>query len=129
VTPTTDQLNEWAAEALGWVLNQAVAPNVYMNIDRYVTKTHSDWHPSTSLSQAWREFVPVLNVKGMVIEIMQGLGGVVRIHTWGDQAKLIAEFYYRNGTDKDFDPAYALTYATIQAMKPKGYLEWKGGAK
>lgn len=131
MNPTTEQLDTWSAEALGWENggNGGVTPEGFVCwVKDYrdgveIKETEFTWHPSTDLSQAWREFVPVLKGAGWRLELRDP--GFAEV--WNDDLRLGVHSGKMDdllGDTDDQKAAYALTYAFVQAVEPKGYLKW-----
>lgn len=147
INPTNKQIDRWAAEALEWTLSKywdgkrntttfALYGNTYKDKNGKDTGfDEADWHPTSDLSLAWKEFVLVLGKKEWRIHIIhdstryrfkQGTVCARPIHPESDFKRQInGGLIFGEGTTEDQKAAYALTYAFVQIMEPAGYIEWK----
>ena len=129
MNPTNEQLDAWSAEALGCITRNVMDGKGWLR-NGVLFYLKANWHPSTNLSQAWREFVPVLYGKRMLVALAKGFDEENKIEK--DAATIVTD----NGDGRAWDTdgigetvdqkaAYALTYGFVQAMESKSYLEWK----
>lgn len=118
MNPTPEQLDLWAAEAL----EMRIKKKHFESEEGYTLGENEefdyDWHPSTDLSQAWREFRAKLRKRGYM-SIVFGTGengGVALFHKDGIEKNIII-------CDLEAAPAFVLAF--VQAVEPAGYLDWK----
>jgi len=113
MTPTQDQLNVMSAEACGftWTLGgNLTLQSKECVILRWVCYGRDEkWLPSTDLSQAWREFVPIILQSGRHVKIDTRLSGQVCVVLSNPSSHCF----------HDDNPAYALTWAFVQAIGPE----------
>ncbi len=133
--PTPDELDAMAAQVMGWVaIHRDTDPRTgelwFVHGDE-VNETwpkliirKREWHPSTDLAQAWREFVPVLDKKGC-LHLTSNANSHPQVFCDIKYNFELLVSVSGHGETPDAKAAYALTYAFVQAMEPKGYLEWK----
>lgn len=134
MNPSSEQLDKWSAEAMGWELRPTNWDNdqgwwlkdgVYAlghnDMERAnAESTTTAWKPSTDLSQAWQEFSPVLLKMNYQIILYQDPDENPECELCADR-KFHLRTYMAIGTTL----SYALTYGFVQVMQPKSYLEWR----
>jgi len=129
MNPTPEQINQWSAEILekSKVLTLIRTDGRLKQIYIY-----PDWCPSTDLSQAWRELVPVLNKKGWCIRPTVLPDGDTDCELYRAHDFKPAECFSISGQGgyADQKAAYALTWAFVQALgdKSPGYMKWMRAA-
>jgi len=127
MNPTPEQLDLFSAEVFGWTPDEDNILSDKFYLGGKAKQNHYElWRPSTDLSQAWREFVPVLKEKkwGLTLEPCPTYKIYCDIWFMDPFGKGKMPIKSAKGIEDD-DPAYALTYAFCKALEPEGYLEWK----
>jgi len=116
MNPTCEQLDNWAAEALKKKVYRIQADlGLFYDGEKHVSGLR--WFPSRDLSQARREFVPVLRSKSWAVEIYT---------EWHNDIVTATLKHPKFGLiDVKGELPYAFTYAFVQALEPQGYLDWK----
>jgi len=130
LNPTLEQLNQWSAEAKGWTEKKGI-PKDCCTFGHYWAKEDDTfawnvftWRPSTKLNLAWLEFSKSLEeeyfLDGCSLYLSPTGSG-----KFCEKTKKITWILTPKYLPEDKKAAYTLTYAFVQAMEPKSYLEWR----